>query len=142
MILQYCRDELSFIKDKKYWAALASEVCNDKDATFNNPVFILYVEKLLSDGLIKNNNGDYIVTIDGLFHEGFVNKSNRIIIENNRIRNLENSNNEFRDRSENISNQMVRATNILAFGTVALVLVELMNHFSEHPLRLYCYYFL
>ena len=70
-LLQQCRDELSRHRTEDEWDAIAKKVCNDKDAKRDKPLFIMYIEKLEADKLIKKTSTGYVATYEGLFYKGY-----------------------------------------------------------------------
>lgn len=70
-LLQECRDELSRLRTNEEWDNISKRVCNDFSAKRDKPLFLMYLEKLESDGLIKKNETGHVATYKGLFFKGY-----------------------------------------------------------------------
>ncbi len=70
-LLQECRDELSRNRNEEEWNNIAKRVCNDLSAKRDKPLFIMYLDKLEKDGLIKKNETGHVATYEGLFFKGY-----------------------------------------------------------------------
>lgn len=70
-LLQQCRDELSRHRAEEEWSKIAKKVCNDSSAKKDKPLFLMYLDKLESDHLIKKNETGYVATFEGLFYKGY-----------------------------------------------------------------------
>lgn len=70
-LLQECRDELSRLRTEEEWHNISKKVCDDLSAKRDKPLFIMYLDKLEADGLIKKNDTGYVATYKGLFYKGY-----------------------------------------------------------------------
>lgn len=71
-ILQECRDELSRQRTEIEWHNISKKICDDPDAKRDKPLFLMYIDKLEEDNLIKKNGTGYLATYKGLFFKGYV----------------------------------------------------------------------
>ncbi len=70
-LLQECRDELSRHRTEEEWHNISKKVCDDLSAKKDKPLFLMYLDKLEADGLIKKNETGYAATYKGLFYIGY-----------------------------------------------------------------------
>lgn len=70
-LLQECRDELSRHRTEEEWHNISKKVCDDLSAKKDKPLFLMYLDKLEADDLIKKNETGYVATYKGLFYIGY-----------------------------------------------------------------------
>ena len=54
-LLQECRDELSRHRSEEEWHNISKKICDDLSAKKDKPLFLMYLDKLQEDNLIKKN---------------------------------------------------------------------------------------
>jgi hypothetical protein len=110
-LLQECRDELSRHKTDDEWEDIAKKICDDPSAKRDKPLFIMYLNKLESDGLIKKNERGHVATFEGLFYKGYK---------------------RMRRREINATNLQVIQTWAIAIGTILAGLYALYQFLAHH----------
>lgn len=70
-LLQECKDELSRHRTEEDWHNISVRICDNPNAKKDNPLFLMYLNKLKEDDLIEKNETGYVATFKGLFFKGY-----------------------------------------------------------------------